>query len=84
VLSSFLSIFSVMDFLDSEAHSYQCNGCAILNSLKGCNLELPLVPNFEELLFGEENPIVRQLPAIESAFGIQLKNGVLAFWADLH
>jgi hypothetical protein len=40
---------------DSEAHSCKCNDWAILNLLKGCNLELPLVPNFGELLFGEEN-----------------------------
>jgi hypothetical protein len=46
-----------MDFLDSAAHSYQCNGCAILNSLKGCDLGLLLATTFEELLFGEENPI---------------------------
>ena len=57
MLSSFLSIFSVMDFLDSAAHSYQCNGCSILNSVSTSDLGLLLVPNFEELLFGEENPI---------------------------
>jgi hypothetical protein len=66
VLSSFLSIFSVMDFLDSAAHAYQCNGYAILNSVRRSDLGLRLVPNFEELLFGEQNPIDERLPAIES------------------
>src|ERR1700733_14516551 len=40
---------------ESEAPSCQCNDRAILNSLKGCKLELPLVPNFGELPFAEEN-----------------------------
>jgi hypothetical protein len=40
---------------DSEAHSCECNDGAILNSLKGRNLGFLLVPNFEELLFDEEN-----------------------------
>jgi hypothetical protein len=41
----------------SEAHSCECNEWAIHNSLKGCDLDLPPIPNFEELLFGEENAI---------------------------
>jgi hypothetical protein len=55
-----------MDFLDSAAHSYQCNGWAILDSVRRSDLALRHVPNFEELLFGEENPIDKQLPTIES------------------
>jgi hypothetical protein len=41
----------------SEAHSCECNEWAIHNSLKGCDLDLPPIPNFEEFLFGEENAI---------------------------
>ena len=40
---------------DSEAHFCECKDFAIFNSLKGRNLELPLVPNFGELPFAEEN-----------------------------
>jgi hypothetical protein len=40
-----------------RTHSCECNEWAINNSLKGCDLELPLVLNFEELLFAEENAI---------------------------
>jgi len=40
-----------------ETHSYECNGWAIHNSLHGRDLEVPLILNFEEFLFGEENAI---------------------------
>jgi hypothetical protein len=55
-----------MDFLDSAAHSSQCNACAILNSMKRSDLGLLLVPNFEELLFGEENPNTEQSNAMRT------------------
>jgi hypothetical protein len=41
----------------SEAHSCESNEWAIHNSLKECDLELPLVLNFEEFLFAEENAL---------------------------
>src|SRR6202789_1585548 len=46
-------------FLTPWRLAYQCNGCAILNCVRRSDLGLRLVPNFEELLLGEENPIVR-------------------------
>jgi hypothetical protein len=42
---------------ESEAHSCECNEWAIHHSLKRCALELPLVLNFEEFLFAEENAV---------------------------
>jgi hypothetical protein len=41
----------------SEAHSCECNDSAIHNSLHGRDLEVPLILNFEEFLFGEENAV---------------------------
>jgi hypothetical protein len=52
---------------ESEAHSCECNEWAIHHSLKRCALELPLVLNFEEFLFAEENAVDWQIPAVESA-----------------
>jgi hypothetical protein len=40
-----------------EAHSYECNGWAIHNSLHGPDLEVPPILNFEEFLFGEGNAV---------------------------
>jgi hypothetical protein len=51
----------------SEAHSYECNDWAILNSLHGCDLEVPPILKFEEFLLGEENAVDSQVPALESA-----------------
>jgi len=41
----------------SEAHPYECNDWAIYNSLRGRDLEVPPILNFEEFLFGEENAV---------------------------
>jgi hypothetical protein len=39
----------------SEAHSYECNGWAIHNSLNGRDLEVSPILNVQEFLPGEED-----------------------------
>jgi len=48
-------------------HSCECNEWAIHTLLKGCDLELLLVLNFEELPFAEENAGGSAVSAAESA-----------------
>jgi hypothetical protein len=50
-----------------DSHSYECNGWAIDHSLHERDLEVPPILNFQEFLFGGENAVDWQVPAVESA-----------------
>jgi hypothetical protein len=51
----------------SEAHSPECNDEAIHNSLKGCDLKVWTILNFQEFLSGKENTCNERVPTVESA-----------------
>jgi hypothetical protein len=54
-----------LGFSGSEAHSWECNGWAILNSLSGCGLGSPFVLHFEEFLWREEKSVDSRFSVFE-------------------